>query len=327
MARILVTGGAGYIGSHACKALARAGHEPITLDNLSTGWREAVRYGPLEEASLLDRAAVDAVLARRRPEAVMHFAALSNVGESMQRPDLYWRNNVVGSMTLLDAMVAAGIDKLVFSSTCATYGEQDGVVLTEAASQVPISAYGSSKYAVEQMLRDYGASYGMKSVSFRYFNVAGADPDREIGEFHRPETHLIPLALDAASGRREQLVINGTDYPTLDGTCVRDFVHVLDLIDAHQRGLDWLLDGGESSVFNLGTGMGFSVREVIDQVARVTGTEVPHQEGPRRPGDAARLVSGSDRAQQILGWELRHSTLAEMIGDAWGWHQSGQFRA
>ncbi|MEM9009659.1 MAG: UDP-glucose 4-epimerase GalE [Pseudomonadota bacterium] len=327
MANVLVTGGAGYIGSHACKALRAAGHQPIAYDNLSTGWRDAVKFGPFEEGDLLDRARLDAVLAAHRPAAVMHFAALSNVGESTARPDLYWRNNAIGSMTLLDACVAAGIDKIVFSSTCATYGEAEDGLLSERSRQLPLNPYGASKLAVEHMLRDYSASFDLRSVSFRYFNVAGADQDHEIGEFHRPETHLIPLALDAASGRGSGFTINGDDYPTPDGTCIRDFVHVLDLIEAHLSGLDWLLQGGGSEVFNLGTGNGFSVRQVVSTVGEVTGAAVPMTIGARRPGDAVKLVSGGDRAMRMLGWRQDRSTLPAMIGDAWAWHQADGYRA
>ncbi|QHQ36842.1 UDP-glucose 4-epimerase GalE [Algicella marina] len=322
MRKVLVTGGAGYIGSHACKQLAEAGYEPVTYDNLSTGWQDAVKFGPAEIGELTDRARLNEVIARHQPEAVMHFAALSDVGQSMREPQLYWRNNVVGSMTLLDAITAAEIPRFVFSSTCATYGEQDGVMLDETSSQNPINAYGGSKRAVEDMLRDYGRMSGLAHVSFRYFNVAGADPERQIGEFHRPETHLIPLALDAVRGRRDALTIFGTDYETRDGTCVRDYVHVMDLVDAHIRGLDYLASGGKETVFNLGTGSGFTVREVIDAVADVTEQKVPCTEGPRRPGDCTALVSGSSKAREILGWEPQYSTLPQMISDAWGWHQS-----
>jgi len=319
--KVLVTGGAGYIGSHACKLLARAGYEPIVFDNLSTGWAEAVQFGPLVQGDLLDRDAVAAVFADTRPDAVMHFAALSDVGQSMRDPALYWRNNVVGSMNLIDAAVEAGVQAFVFSSTCATYGEQDGVTLDETCPQMPINAYGGSKRAVEDMLRDYGRITGLRHVSFRYFNVAGADPDRQIGEFHRPETHLIPITLDVVRGRREHVTIYGDDYATPDGTCIRDYVHVLDLIEAHIRGLEYIADGGTESVFNLGTGHGFSVREVIDTVGKVTGDPVPAVTGDRRPGDCTRLVSGSHRAAELLGWEPVHSTLEQMIADAWGWHQ------
>lgn len=327
MQTVLVTGGAGYIGSHACKRLAEAGYVPITYDNLVTGWSQAVKFGPFEQGDLHERARLDEVLAKHEPVAVMHFAALSDVGQSMRDPALYWRNNVGGSMVLLDAVTAAGIKAFVFSSTCATYGEQDGVMLDETCVQQPINAYGGSKRAVEDMLRDYGRQSGMKHVAFRYFNVAGADPDRQIGECHRPETHLIPLALDAIRGRRDHLTIFGTDYATPDGTCIRDYVHVLDLVDAHIKGLEYLLNGGDSAVFNLGTGRGFSVREVIDAVGEVCETPVPVVEGARRPGDCTALVSGSSLAKEALGWTPERSDLRTMISDAWGWHQMPEYTA
>jgi UDP-glucose 4-epimerase len=322
---ILVTGGAGYIGSHACKALAAAGYTPITYDNLSTGWQDAVKFGPFEQGDLTDRARLDQVFAAYQPVAVMHFAALSQVGESMQNPGLYWHNNVAGSLSLMQAAVAAGCLDLVFSSTCATYGDQDNVVLDETCAQFPINAYGASKRAIEDMLRDFEDAYGLRHVIFRYFNVAGADPEAQVGEFHQPETHLIPLILDAIDGKRDALTIFGTDYDTPDGTCVRDYVHVCDLVDAHVLGLNWLENGKESRVFNLGTGTGFSVREVTDQSAAVTNRAVPIVEGPRRPGDCTRLVSGSTRAVAELGWKPTRSTLPQMIGDAWRWHQTGHY--
>ncbi|MBD3625369.1 MAG: UDP-glucose 4-epimerase GalE [Rhodobacteraceae bacterium] len=327
MQSVLVTGGAGYIGSHACKRLAESGYTPVTYDNLSTGWSQAVKFGPFEQGDLQDRTRLGEVLAKHTPVAVMHFAALSDVGQSMRDPALYWRNNVGGSMTLLDAVTAAGIEAFVFSSTCATYGEQDGVMLDESCAQMPINAYGGSKRAVEDMLRDYGRQSGMRHVAFRYFNVAGADPDRQVGECHRPETHLIPLALDAVRGRRDHLTIYGTDYATPDGTCIRDYVHVLDLVDAHIRGLEFLLNGGDSAVFNLGTGRGFSVREVLDAVGEVCETPVPMVEGARRPGDCTALVSGSRLAEQVLGWQPERSDLRTMISDAWGWHQMPGYTA
>ena len=324
-AHVLVTGGAGYIGSHACKALKAAGYIPVTYDNLSTGWREAVKFGPLEQGELADRARLDAVFARYRPVAVMHFAALSQVGEAMAEPGRYWRNNAAGSLTLIEAACAAGCRDFVFSSTCATYGEHDDVVLDEDTPQLPLNAYGASKRAIEDMLRDFGAAQGLNSVIFRYFNVAGADPEAEVGEFHRPETHLIPLVLEAVEGRRPALTIHGTDYDTPDGTCIRDYVHVCDLVEAHLLGLDWLRAGRGSRVFNLGTGHGFSVRQVIDAAAAVTGRAVPVVEGPRRAGDATRLVSGSVRAGRELGWTPGRSTLEQMITDAWRWHRQGHY--
>ena len=325
MTRVLVTGGAGYIGSHACKALARAGFVPVTFDNLCTGWRDAVRFGPFEEGDLADSSRLADVFDRWRPVAVMHFAALSLVGDSMRDPGRYWRANVLGALNLIEAAVAAGCLDFVFSSTCATYGDQDGVVLTEDTPQAPINAYGGSKRAIEEMLKDFGASHGLRSVIFRYFNVAGADPEAEVGEFHQPETHLVPLLLDAIAGRRPALTVHGTDYPTPDGTCIRDYVHVSDLVQAHVLGLEWLLGGRGSRVFCLGTGRGFSVREVIDHARLVTNRAVPVTEGDRRPGDATRLVSGSARAVEELGWRPARSNLADMIADAWRWHQTGGY--
>ncbi|MBV7395088.1 UDP-glucose 4-epimerase GalE [Mameliella sediminis] len=327
MSHVLVTGGAGYIGSHACKALRAAGYTPVTYDNLVTGWQDAVKFGPFEQGDLSDRARLDEVFAKWQPVAVMHFAALSQVGEAMAKPGLYWRNNVDGSLTLIEAACAAGCLDFVFSSTCATYGEHDNVVLDEQTPQEPLNAYGGSKRAVENILRDFEASHGLKSVIFRYFNVAGADPDGEVGEHHRPETHLIPVMLEAVDGKRPGLTVHGTDYDTPDGTCIRDYVHVMDLVDAHVLGLKWLRDGKGSRVFNLGTGRGFSVREVIEAAGHVTNMAVPCTDGPRRAGDATKLVSGSTRASEELGWEPRRSTMPQMIADAWRWHKNGHYEA
>ncbi len=325
MATVLVTGGAGYVGSHACKALRAAGHEPVVFDNFSTGWRAAVQFGDVFEGDLLHAADLDRAFEVHRPEAIMHFAAFSNVGESVARPEIYWTNNVGGSASLFAAAVRHGVRRVVFSSTCATYGEPAGETLTETDGQAPINPYGRTKLAVEHMLSDLGAAHGLESVIFRYFNAAGADPARQIGEDHRPETHLIPLVLDAASGRRDSITVFGDDYPTPDGTCIRDYIHVDDLADAHVRGLDWLLDGGASLALNLGSGSGHSVRAVIDTARRVTGCDIPVIDGERRPGDPARLVSGSEMAREVLGWEPSRSDLATMIGDAWGWHQTSMF--
>lgn len=325
MTNILVTGGAGYIGSHACKALKTAGYTPVTYDNLITGWQDAVKFGPFEPGDLADRARLDQVFDQYKPAAVMHFAALSQVGEAMSEPGRYWRGNVCASLTLIEAAVAAGCLDFVFSSTCATYGEHDNVVLDEITAQLPLNAYGASKRAIEDMLRDFEAAHGLRSVVFRYFNVAGADPEAEVGEFHRPETHLVPLMLDAIDGKRDALTVFGTDYDTPDGTCIRDYVHVCDLVDAHVLGLKWLEQGKASRVFNLGTGSGFSVREVIDHSSAVTNREVPFVIGPRRAGDCTKLVSGSSRAETELGWRPVRSDLKQMIADAWRWHQTGHY--
>jgi len=322
---ILVTGGAGYIGSHACKALAAEGFVPVAYDNLSTGWADAVRFGPLVQGDLMDRAVLDEAFARYQPVAVMHFAALSLVGESMRDPAKYWRTNVNGSLNLIEASVAAGVKNFVFSSTCATYGDQDGVTLEENTPQMPINAYGGSKLAIELMLRDFDKSHGLNSVIFRYFNVAGADPDGDVGEQHQPETHLIPLMLDAIEGKRPALTVFGEDYPTPDGTCVRDYVHVCDLVDAHVLGLRWLQDGKGSRVFCLGSGQGFSVREVIEASRAVTNRDVPIVQGARRAGDATSLVCGSTRAVSELGWTPSRSTLTQMITDALRWSRQPPF--
>lgn len=327
MKNVLVTGGAGYIGSHACKALRTAGYIPVTFDNLETGWRAAVKFGPFVQGDLMDPASIAAVFTDYKPVAVMHFAALSQVGESMNDPARYWRNNLVGSLNLIEAAVAAGCLDFVFSSTCATYGDKDNVVLDENSAQHPINAYGASKRAIEDVLVAFQNAYGLRHVIFRYFNVAGADPEAEVGELHQSETHLIPLMLDAISGKRAALTVFGTDYDTPDGTCIRDYVHVCDLVDAHVLGLKWLQDGKKSRVFNLGTGSGFSVREVIDQSRLVTNRPVPYVDGDRRLGDCTKLVSGSVRAEVELGWKPTRSTLDMMITDAWRWHQTGHYDA
>lgn len=326
MARILVTGGAGYIGSHACKLLRKAGHEPFTYDNLSTGWRDAVKYGPLIDGDLLDPAALRSAFDLAQPDAVMHFAALSNVGESVQKPDLYWRNNVVGSENLLTAIRDAGVNRLVFSSTCAVYGVAQQAVLTENHPRQPINPYGETKLAIERMIADHAQASDLRAIIFRYFNVAGADDDAEIGEQHVPETHLIPLVLDAVAGDREFITIYGDDYPTTDGSCIRDYLHVMDLADAHVRGAEKLLQGGDGQTMNLGTGSGFSVKEVIDAATRVTGAPPKVKIGPRRPGDPPKLVSGSDLALQALGWRCDRSTMEQMIATAWAWRNSAGYK-
>ena len=324
--KVLVTGGAGYIGSHACKALQQSGFIPVTFDNLVTGWRDAVKFGPFEQGDLLNKSVIDRVFEKHSPVAVMHFAALSQVGESIQKPGLYWHNNVVGSLNLIQAAVDNGCMDFVFSSTCATYGDQDDVVLDEDSMQHPVNAYGASKRAVENILADYQATYGLNHVMFRYFNVAGADSEAEIGEFHQPETHLIPLILDAVDGKGGPLMIFGTDYDTPDGTCIRDFVHVCDLVDAHVLGLKWLQEGRGSRVFNLGTGNGFSVREVVEHAKKVTKRPVPIREGARRLGDCTKLLCGSSRAVSELGWSATRSNMKQMITDAWRWHQNGAYK-
>lgn len=319
MKSILVTGGAGYIGSHACKALAAAGYFPVSYDNLVSGHEWAVRWGPLEIGDIADRERLDAVLTRYRPAAVLHFAAFAYVGESVQDPGKYYRNNVAGSLTLLEAMRDHGIRQMVFSSTCATYGFPQTLPILESQLQQPINPYGASKLMIERMLADFSAAHGLRAVSLRYFNAAGADPDAVIGELHEPETHLIPLALKAAETSK-QLTVFGTDYPTPDGTCIRDYTHVSDLADAHVCALQLLESGAASASFNLGTGRGWSVSEVIRQVTTYTGKELAVYHGPRREGDPPELVAGVDRARVILGWQARFG-LAEIIRDAWSWEQ------
>ncbi len=320
MAKILVTGGGGYVGSHACKALQAAGHIPISFDNFSTGWHDAVRFGPSEEGDLRDDARLDAVFSQHQPEAVLHLAALSDIAQSMREPDLYRHVNVVGTQHLLQNMAKHGVDKIVFSSTCAVYDSANGAGLTEDHPILPASIYGETKLAAENCLQEFEKSHGISSICLRYFNVAGADSGAELGEFHRPETHLIPRIL--MSGRDTKITVNGSDYDTPDGTCMRDYIHVKDLCDAHMRGLEWLMSGGNSDVFNLGNGKGFSVLEVLRAAGDITGLAVPYDFGPPRPGDCARLISGSDRAERILGWKPARSSLARMISDAWKWHQT-----
>jgi UDP-arabinose 4-epimerase len=324
MKHVLVTGGAGYIGSHACKALARAGYAPVAYDNLVHGHRWAVNWGPLVEADIADRTRLDEAISTYQPIAVMHFAAHAYVGESVTDPGKYYRNNVAGTLALLEAMRDHGIDKLVFSSTCATYGVPQRLPLTEDHPQQPINPYGATKLMVERMLADFDAAHGLRSTCLRYFNAAGADPDGEIGECHDPETHLIPLVLDAAAGIRSHITIHGDDYETPDGTCVRDYIHVSDLADAHVLALRALEQGGASTAYNLGNGRGFSVREVIDSARRITGRDIPVVVGERRPGDPPVLVGDAGRVRGELGWQPRHAQLDAIIGSAWHWYQSMQ---
>ncbi|HSD41740.1 MAG TPA: UDP-glucose 4-epimerase GalE [Burkholderiales bacterium] len=321
MSTILVTGGAGYVGSHACKALAAAGHTPVVYDNLSRGHREFARWGPLEVGDIGDAARLDAVFARHRVDAVMHFAALAYVGESVSEPALYYRNNVGGTLELLEAMRRAGVRRLVFSSTCATYGVPERMPITEDLPQQPINPYGMSKLVVERMLRDYDAAYGLRSVSLRYFNAAGCDPDGEVGEDHDPETHLIPRVLMAADGALPHVEIFGTDYSTPDGTCLRDYVHVADLAEGHVQALGYLERGGATTAINLGTGRAFSVREVIAAAERVTGRRVPVREAARRAGDPPVLVADAARARAVLGFAPRFTEIEPIVETAWRWHK------
>jgi UDP-glucose-4-epimerase GalE len=318
---VLVTGGAGYIGSHAAKALARAGYVPVVLDNLVHGHRAAVRWGALVEGDVGDPALVAETLRRFDIAAVMHFAAFAYVGESMTRPERYFRNNVVSSLALLDAMREAGVRRIVFSSSCATYGMPESVPIREEMAQRPVNPYGESKLMVERMLHWEGLAHGLQHVSLRYFNAAGADAEGEIGECHEPETHLIPLILDAAQGRRAGIEIFGTDYPTPDGSAIRDYIHVGDLAEAHVLALGHLERGGASLALNLATGRGHSVREVIAAAERITGRRVPRREAARRPGDPPALVADATRARTVLGWTPRQSDLDTILATAWAWHQ------
>jgi len=319
MTRVLVTGGAGYIGSHACKALALAGHEPITYDNLVYGHEWAVQWGPLEKGDIGDRQRLDQVMRQYRPDAVMHFAAFAYVGESVEDPGKYYRNNVAGTLTLLESMRDNAVGKIIFSSTCATYGEPEVVPIRESEPQAPVNPYGASKLMVEQMLRDFGQAHGLSSAALRYFNAAGADPEGEIGEDHDPETHLIPLVLDVAADRRPQITVFGDDYDTPDGTCIRDYIHVTDLAAAHLLALYALEGRNGFSAYNLGNGAGYSVREVIDTSRQITGREIPVTVGARRPGDPPALVGDASRARQELGWEPRYADLPTIIDTAWRW--------
>jgi UDP-arabinose 4-epimerase len=318
---VLVTGGAGYIGSHTCKILARKGYQPIVFDNLSSGHTWAAKWGPLEKGDILDRTALDRTIEKYRPGACLHFAAFAYVGESVSDPGKYYRNNVAGSLTLLEALRDHGVDQFVLSSTCATYGVPDKVPIDETLPQAPINPYGASKLMVERMLADFHAAHRLRSAALRYFNAAGADPDVEIGEDHDPETHLVPLVFDAACGDREAITVFGTDYETPDGTCVRDYIHVTDLAEAHVLALNALEQGLTHRAFNLGNGHGYSVREVIASVERVTGLSVPVRFGERRPGDPARLVSNSIRAASELQWRPRLTRLDDIISTAWEWHK------
>lgn len=317
---ILVTGGAGYIGSHACKVLAQAGYTPVTLDSLVYGHTWAVRFGPFVQADVLDRAALDRVFAQYRPAAVMHFAAFAYVGESVADPGKYYRNNAAGTLTLLEAMRDHGCGRLVFSSTCAVYGLPQVLPLAEDHPQAPVSPYGASKAMSERMIADFGLAHGLGSVCLRYFNAAGADPEGGLGEDHDPETHLIPLTVEAALGKRPPLRVFGGDYPTPDGTAVRDYVHVLDLAQAHVAALRHLEAGGESGAFNLGLGRGTSVAEVLAAVEAVSGRAVPHSLAPRRPGDPPMLVASAELAGRVLGWRPRFTDMREIIRTAWDWH-------
>src|SRR4051794_12386371 len=318
---VLVTGGAGYIGSHTCKALADAGYLPIVYDNLCFGHEWAVQWGPLERGDLLDRDRLDQVIAKYKPRAVMHFAAFAYVGESITDPGKYYRNNVMGSLTLLEAMRDSGIKRIVFSSTCATYGIPEKLPIDENSPQHPINPYGASKLMVERMLSDFGSAHGLVWAALRYFNAAGADAGCQIGEVHDPETHLIPLVLDAALSRRPNVTIFGSDYDTPDGTCIRDYIHVTDLAEAHVLAMHSIQGETSSGAYNLGNERGFSVRQVIDAAERVTKKKIPFTLSDRRAGDPSALVSSSLKARDIIGWRPEISELDEIVRSAWAWHQ------
>ena len=321
MARILITGGAGYVGSHCAKALGASGYESIVFDNLLFGHREFVRWGELVEGDIRDAAALDAVFNAQRIDAVMHFAALAYVGESVKAPGLYYDVNVNGTRVLLDAMVRADVRAIVFSSSCAIYGEPDHVPIVESTRPDPINPYGFTKLACERMMDDFDRAHGLKSVRLRYFNAAGADPAAEIGEDHQPETHLIPLVLDAALGRTSEIQVFGTDYQTPDGTAIRDYVHVSDLARAHLLAVQYVLRGGDTIAVNLASGRGASVREVIDTARAATGRKFDARDVERRPGDSSILVADATRARELLEWSAERSDLATIIADAWHWHK------
>lgn len=321
MRTILVVGGAGYIGSHMVKRLVEQGHEVVVADNLSTGFRDAVEGARFVEVDVSDTRALENALDFPKLDAVLHFASFIQVGESVTQPAKYYANNVLATLSLLDAMVLAGVQRFIFSSTAAVYGDPLYVPIDESHAKQPINPYGRSKWMVEQILQDYDRAYGLKSVCLRYFNAAGADRDAKLGERHEPETHLIPLILQAAAGRRPAISVFGQDYATPDGTCIRDYIHVEDLVDAHVLALEYLLAGNDSDAFNLGNGNGFSVKEVIASAERVTGKPIPVTYADRRAGDPPRLVADATRAKTILGWKPKRADLDTIVADAWRWEQ------
>ncbi len=326
MATILVTGGAGYVGSHCCLALSRAGHKVVAYDNLTNGHEQFVKWGPFERGDIRDRSRLTAVFAAQRPDAVLHCAALIEVGESVKHPDRFYDNNVAGALALLDVMREAGVKPFVFSSTCATYGEPQKMPMDETHRQNPVSPYGWTKLMIEQASRDIAAAHGLKFAHLRYFNAAGAAPDEGIGERHEPETHAIPLALQTLLGKRKSFKIFGQDYETRDGSCLRDYVHVLDLADAHVRAIERLLAGGSSLAANLGTGDGVTVLELLAAIQRVTGKRVPAEAAPRREGDAPALVADNSHARRELGWAPARG-IERIIADAWAWHSEVEPKA
>lgn len=319
--KLLVVGGCGYIGSHMVKCLLEGGHEVVVLDDLSAGFRDAMLGGDLVVGDCGDRKTLDGLFSQTKFDGVLHFASLIQVGESVVNPARYYQSNVAKTLNLIEAMKDHGVGPLIFSSTAAVFGEPVRIPIDEMHPRQPINPYGASKNMVETMLRDFDHAYGLRSVALRYFNAAGADPGARIGERHEPETHLIPLALHAMLGRRPPLKVFGRDYDTPDGTCIRDYIHVDDLADAHLLALEYLWSGGESTAFNLGNGEGFSVQEVLDTVTKVSGKPVPYVDAPRREGDPARLVADAARAKSILGWRPRYASLEHIVEHAWRWEQ------
>lgn len=322
---ILVVGGAGYIGSHTNKELNKRGYQTVIYDNLVYGHKESVKWGVLEVGDIADEARLEEIFQKYPIEAVIHFAAYAYVGESVGNPAKYYQNNVCNTVQLLEMMRKYNVNTIVFSSTCATYGVPEWVPITEDMPQQPINPYGATKLMVERIMADYHAAYGLNYCCLRYFNAAGADPEGEIGESHTPETHLIPLVLDAASGLRDSVSIFGTDYPTEDGTCIRDYIHVTDLADAHIRALEYLKQGGESGCFNLGNGNGDSVAHVIEAVKKVTGKEFTVKKEARRAGDPPALVGSAKKAQRILGWKPQYTEIETIIEHAWKWHEKKEY--
>lgn len=318
---ILVVGGAGYIGAHTCKALGAAGYTPVTFDNLSTGHRDFVKWGPLVEGEIADTGALRQAMHDHDIRAVLHFAAHADIGESVGEPRKYYENNVSGSLSLLRAMSQAGLDKIVFSSTCAVYGQPSQIPVTERERPTPITPYGASKLMVEQIMSDFRSAYGLNFIALRYFNASGADPEAEIGELRDLETHLIPRAMMALQGHLDDFQVFGTDFPTADGTAIRDYIHVVDLAEAHVLALDALLRGHRGGVFNLGAGSGHSVKEVLNAIARHTGRPLAPPSGPQRKGDAAALFADALLAKAELGWQPTRSDLETIIRSAWRWHQ------
>jgi len=322
MKNLLVTGGAGYIGSQTCKLLHQNDYLPVSYDNLIYGHRESVQWGPLVVGDIGDVDKLQKVFDKYKPEAVIHFAAFAYVGESVQNPGKYYKNNVSGTINLLEVMRKSGCANIIFSSTCATYGVPDCLPLNENSSQHPVNPYGKTKLMIEQMLEDYEKAYGIKYISLRYFNAAGADPDGSLGEDHDPETHLIPLTIEAALGKRTAIEVYGTDYSTADGTAVRDYIHVADLAMAHLLSFEYLQSHNTSDVFNLGTGIGTSVQEVVNVVEKISKRQVPVVYGERRDGDPPILVASAEKAKDVLGWEPCHSDIDSIVKDAWNWHSS-----